>query len=108
MISEYVQKQSGPNKGERYGAFAATLNEAGEIVIGHSKWHAKLDKYDPKRGMSIAVGRAEKDSDAALAQSLRKKIKPFVRRAKRYYKTDRFSGNTMKLLAKNAPALMDE
>lgn len=98
MITEYVKKKGGPNKGTKYGAFAARLNEDGEIVIGHSKWHSSKDVYSPAFGMRVAVARAIKDSKAPLSLSLRKKVKPFVERAKRYYKTNKFSNNTEEML----------
>lgn len=94
MISEYLQK----NDGTRFGALAAAVNDKGEITIGHSKWHKTLDGYDPKRGMGIAIGRAVTDRGAKPALGIVKHIGPFVARAKRYYKTDKFSANTTDML----------
>lgn len=85
-------------KGVKKGALVAIKNDKDEIVIGHSRWHRKKDKYNPKHGMQIAIERAETDSKAAIATSLIPHLAAFIDRSKKYFKTKVFSENTMALV----------
>lgn len=95
MISQYVKKN-----GTKIGALAARKNESGEITIGHSKWHKLMDDYNPARGMSIAIGRSTADRGTTPALSITNHIAPFVKRAMKYYKTDKLSSSTRDMLVK--------
>jgi len=95
-----LKKGKGLNsgKGLKRGALVALKNEDGEIFLGHSRWHRKLDKYDPNQGMEIAIKRAETDSKAPIATSLIPHLAAFISRAEKYFKTTKFSENTTALV----------
>ena len=87
MITEYVRKSSKDRT--KVGALAAYKTPDGQISIGFSRWNERLDDYDPKLGMKVAKDRAQKDRACSdIPRSLKKHIKPFVNRAKRYFKTE--------------------
>lgn len=94
MISQYVKK----NNGTKIGVLVATLNSKNQIVIGHSKRHTRLDDNVAGLGMRIAVNRALTDRGTPAAKSLAEPMSRFVTRAKKYFKTDEISENTMKIL----------
>jgi hypothetical protein len=91
MMLQYVRGA----KKRKVGVLVALLNDDGKIVIGHSKWHKKLDKYDIELGRKVAIDRAEKDSAAAPAVSLREDYCKFMLRTRRYFKDTELSVNTL-------------
>ncbi len=92
MMLQYIRD----NKKRKIGVLVALLSPEGKIVIGHSKWHRKLDKkYNIERGRQVAIERAEKDSTTSPALSFKDDYFKFVRRARSYFKDAEPSENTL-------------
>jgi len=102
MIKEFVRKGGnkkytfkngkrvkGTRGGTRVGVFVALRGENGNIRTGWSLCHNKLDKFDSRLGIKIAMGRAKNGSSVVpVADSIKCKYDKFVERAKKYYKMD--------------------
>jgi len=104
MIKRYVKrgrktielengKKIRKQRGKKVGVLVADLNEQGKVVIGHSKWHKKLDEYDPKFGSGVAMDRLKSDSKAPPALSILSDYLKFKERVTKYFKSD-VSDNT--------------
>jgi hypothetical protein len=93
MIIRYIRDK----KNQKAGVLVAMLNGEGRIVIGHSKWHKKLDgdKYNWKLGRKVAIERAEKDSTTPPAFSFKREYFEFIQRVKRYFKDVELTENTL-------------
>ena len=85
IIHEYIYDKRRQLKG--VWVAAPTLSEPNEVGIGWALCNNKLgDKFDKRRGISIALGRASKLSTAFLPSSLQEGYNFFFNRCKRYYK----------------------
>ena len=87
IIHEYVYKDKESSR-EAIGVLAAVPTKDGKVVgIGWSMCNkAANDKFDKKRGLSIAIGRASKLSNAPIPHSLYRNYNKFVDRCGKYYK----------------------
>lgn len=84
--------------GQRVGVLIATLNNEGQIVIGHSKWHRHYDEYDPEFMEQVAEDRINTGSTVAPALSIAKNYLNFIERAQRYFKGANLSDSTKSAL----------
>jgi len=91
MLIQYIRN----GKRQRIGALVAITNNDGHIIVGHGKWHKKLDEYSPIMALQVAKSRAEKDSKVEPAISILPKYLKFIDRAKKYYKNCPLSANTL-------------
>lgn len=96
MMLQYVRE--GNRKNRKIGVLVAVLNDKGKIVIGHSKWHKRLDKdnFNLERGRKVAIERAQKDSLVAPPFSFEDIYFRFSKRAMQYFKNSKPSRNTTK------------
>jgi len=105
MLKEYVKKgrrtvvredgrKARLGRGTKIGVLVGDLKDNSRIVIGHSKWHQRLDKYDLDFAESVALSRLDSESKVPPALSIAKDYLKFVERCKHYFKTDVLSENT--------------
>ena len=78
--------------GKRVGAMVA-VPVGNDVLIGWTKCHLRskdgpkyTDKFDSKVAILAAAGRAALKSDERVPHSVKKQLKRFIERAKRYYK----------------------
>ena len=90
MLIQYVRD----SKRQKIGALVA-IHRDGKIIIGHSKWNKKADKYSPKLCIEVAKARAEKDSKEVPALSIFPAYSMFLYRARKYFKCEEVSDNTL-------------
>jgi hypothetical protein len=81
QIVEHVKNRHG----NRIGTVVAT-RVGNDILLGWSKCKTRLDKFDPKRGVQIAMGRAVMGSHIPVASSLQFAYDAMKERASRYFK----------------------
>lgn len=74
----------------KVGVMWADVNKDGELCIGMSKCHTRLDPFCPEFGKFIAEGRAwawyTRNSTPKIPHSCRDVFRRFVDRCVRYYK----------------------
>jgi len=102
MLIRYARRKNG----EKMGVLVADVI-SGKVVIGWSKCRMGADKFDSKRGISVAYERVTKgsyrrgvvsvkndvvdilkDSAAFIPSSMAKDFNAFLESCMRYYKTD--------------------
>lgn len=85
QLVQYVRD----NKNRKIGVLVAapTINSPDIINVGWSLTRRSAgDKFDPVRGVEIALGRAIKTSTQIVPHSLTDEVEKFALRANRYFK----------------------
>jgi hypothetical protein len=92
-LLQYVRKGSQRVRAGVLLARKVKKNKKVKVLVGWSKCKLTVDKFDPVRGKEIAEGRIQRRLEGdkgkgKVPHSIKDKVKEFVERAKRYYKTE--------------------
>ena len=82
-IVKYVKDR----KGHRIGVMIGAINSNGDIFVGWSHVHRRLDKFNPQKALEIARGRMDGwNEDTQVPHVIKKQYPHFSARCLRYFK----------------------
>jgi len=84
MPNKQLIKYVRDKRGSRIGVLLAI----GKDLIGWSKLHCGLDRWDREKGLDIAYGRAINGSNIELPTIIKNEMEDFTYRAGRYFKNE--------------------
>ncbi len=89
IILSYVRPNRGKHRNEPIGVLLASTNDDNKVVISWSLTNIKAnDRFDKEKGISMALGRIDTGTNAAIPHLVRKMLPQFIHRSSRYFKVD--------------------